>query len=86
MSTETNAAPKKSILTDAMERARVIKDAKKNGEDVRTPEEIAARRTLKKAALVVAGLTAATITAFAVASKLKAEDETSDEDAETTED
>lgn len=77
MSTETT--PKKSILTDAMERARAIQDAKKSGEDVRTPEEIATTRTVKRVGLIITGVIAAGTAAIVIARKLKTEDETSEE-------
>lgn len=84
MSTETTPS-KKSILTDAMERAKAIKDAKKQGEDIRTPEEIAAKRALKKFGLVFAGAVAATVTAIVVIDrfgneKTASEDEVPSED------
>lgn len=79
MSNETDT-PKKSILTDAALRARAIQDAKKDGQDIRTPEEIAAKRALKKAGLILAGTIATVVAVIVISSKLSDEDETSKEE------
>lgn len=81
MSTET---AKPSILTDAMNRARAIKDAKAAGEDIRTPEEVAAKRLLKRAGLVAAGTIAAVVAIKFAVSKMKTEEPDDSENNDIT--
>lgn len=83
---ETNATPsKKSFMSRVMEDVAAKKAAKESGETiVPTPEEVAAKRLLKRVGLVLVGTAAAAATAIVVLNHLKTEETDNEDEAEET--